>query len=232
MKIDRHGQAKILTPEEIKALFSPEYSNARDRALYAVMLYTACRVREAVTLRKRDVYDLKGNVRPEILFRKGNTKGKLATRSVPVIEDLRRKLEEYQPRKSNSFLFPGHQYSPRKKSYLHQDSAMLILRKACKRIGIEGVSSHSFRRTALTEMSNAGVPLRIIQEISGHRTLDELYKYLEVREDQVRGAVSYLTMLTPANDDDWEDNGNTEIGKSTFPDPQSNPHQSEISPLQ
>lgn len=202
MKIDRHGQAKILTLEEIQALFSPEFSNVRDRALYAVMLYTACRVREAVQLRKRDVYDLKGNVRPEVLFRKCTTKGKLATRTVPVIEDLRIKLEEYKPRKKNPYLFPGNIYSPRKDSHLHSDSAQLLLRKACKRIGIEGVSSHSFRRTALTEMSNAGVPLRIIQEISGHRTLDELYKYLEVKEEQVRGAVSFLTTLTPANTDD------------------------------
>lgn len=157
------------------------------------MLYTACRVREAVQLRKRDVYDLKGNVRPEITFRKGTTKGKLATRAVPVIEDLRIRLEEYEPRKKNPFLFPGKPNSTRQDIFLHSDSAQLLLRKACKRIGIEGVSSHSFRRTALTEMSNAGVPLRVIQKISGHRTLDELYKYLEVKEEQVRAAVSHLT---------------------------------------
>lgn len=197
MKIDRHGQAKILTPDEIEELFFPENSNERDRALYAVMLYTACRVREAVTLRKRDVYDLKGMVRSQILFRKGNTKGKLATRSVPAIEDLRCRLEEYRPRDGNPYLFPGYEYGNRVDSHLHEDSAMLILRNACRRIGMEGVSTHSFRRTALTQMSNAGIPLRVIQEISGHRTLDELYKYLEVKEEQVLGAISSLAMLTP-----------------------------------
>ena len=40
-------------------------------------------------------------------------------------------------------------------------------------------------------------PLRIIQEISGHRTLDELYKYLEVRSEQVKGAIASLSLLTP-----------------------------------
>ena len=40
-------------------------------------------------------------------------------------------------------------------------------------------------------------PLRVIQEISGHRTLEELYKYLEVRPEQVLGAVASLSMLTP-----------------------------------
>ncbi|MGC1246312.1 MAG: tyrosine-type recombinase/integrase, partial [Spirulinaceae cyanobacterium] len=75
------------------------------------------------------------------------------------------------------------------------DSAARILRVSCEELGIEGVSSHSFRRTALTQMSNAGIPLRIIQEILGYRNLDELQKYLEVTTEQVRGAVSSLSML-------------------------------------
>ncbi len=61
------------------------------------------------------------------------------------------------------------------------------------------MSTHSFRRTALTQLSNAGIPLRVVQEISGHRTLDELYKYLEVKPEQVRGAISALSMLTPVD---------------------------------
>ncbi len=44
-------------------------------------------------------------------------------------------------------------------------------------------------------MSNAGIPLRIIQEVSGHRNLEELQKYLEVRPEQILGAVSSLSML-------------------------------------
>ncbi|NEO17096.1 site-specific integrase [Moorena sp. SIO3F7] len=91
------------------------------------------------------------------------------------------------------------------------DAASWILREACERVGIEAVSTHSFRRTALTQLSNAGIPLRVIQEISGHQTLDELYKYLEVRPDQVRGAISALSMLAPVE--------STESTKSTEPAP-------------
>jgi integrase/recombinase XerD len=45
-------------------------------------------------------------------------------------------------------------------------------------------------------MSDAGIPLRVIQQVSGHRTLTELQKYLEVSDAQVRGAVSALSMLS------------------------------------
>ena len=199
MKIDRHGQAKILTVAEIQLLFNEGFTvdPPRDRALFAICLYTACRITEAVTLRKRDVLDLKGQVRPEIIIRKGNTKGKLATRTIPVIADLRSKLAAYIPRKNSIYLFPGNATNSRAESHLHRDSALWLLRQACARVGLEGVSTHSFRRTALTQMSNAGIPLRVIQEISGHRTLDELYKYLEVKPEQVLGAVASLSMLAP-----------------------------------
>jgi integrase/recombinase XerD len=37
-------------------------------------------------------------------------------------------------------------------------------------------------------MSNAGIGLRIIQEISGHNNLEQLQHYLEVKPDRVKGA--------------------------------------------
>jgi len=67
-----------------------------------------------------------------------------------------------------------------------------ILRNACKRVGLVGVSTHSFRRTALTMMSSAGVPLRHIQEISGHNELGTLQRYLEVTSEQRKKAVSVI----------------------------------------
>jgi integrase/recombinase XerD len=213
MKIDRHGQARILTPEEIRLLFNEGFTvnPPRDRALFAVCLYTACRISEAVTLTRRDVYDDRGRVRPELIIRKGNTKGKLATRTIPVIEDLRIRLTAYTPRADTPYLFPGNEGHSRSDTHLHRDSAIWLLNRACKRVGIEGVSTHSFRRTALTQMSNAGIPLRVIQEISGHRTLDELYKYLEVKPEQVRGAIASLAMLAPVEPCNLEQTGFIEV---------------------
>ena len=67
-----------------------------------------------------------------------------------------------------------------------------ILKAACDRIGLVGVSTHSFRRTALTMMSSAGIPLRVIQEISGHNDLGTLQRYLEVTPEQKKRAVAVI----------------------------------------
>jgi integrase/recombinase XerD len=193
VKIDRHGQAKILTLSEIDILFNRGLNSNFYRALFGICLYTACRIRECCLLRTTDVYECKGIVMPEIVFRKGNTKGKLATRCIPVIEDLRILLLEYYPSPRTWFLFPGLDGT----GHINPDSAARVLRKACQEVGIRGASTHSFRRTALTQLSNAGIPLRVIQEISGHRNLEQLQKYLEVKPEQILGAVSALSMLSP-----------------------------------
>jgi integrase/recombinase XerD len=196
VKVNRHGRAKILTQSEIQQIFAHGLTNERDRALFAVCLFSACRIREAVTLQTTDIYTANGKVRPQLIIRKANTKGKLATRTIPVIEDLRQILSNYYPQVGGVYLFPG-----RSDGHISHDSAARILRMACKEVGIIGVSTHSFRRTALTQMSNAGIPLRVIQELSGHRNLEQLQKYLEVSDEQILGAAASLAMLSPVGGD-------------------------------
>ncbi|MEW5858038.1 MAG: site-specific integrase [Cyanobacteriota bacterium] len=193
MKIDRHGQAKILSQTEIQLLFSEGFQTQRDRALFAVALFSACRINEACTLLTQDIYDTKRRVRPYLLIRKANTKGQLDTRTIPIIEDLRSILATYQPVAGDVYLFPGRFNV----GHINPDSAARILRKASQRVGIEGASTHSFRRTALTQMSNAGIPLRVIAAYSGHRDLSQLAAYLEVRDEQILGAAATLSMLSP-----------------------------------
>jgi integrase/recombinase XerD len=194
MKIERHGQAKILTQQEIELLFNEGLQSDRDRALFGVCLYTACRVAEACSLKVIDVFTPANVIRSEMVIRKGNSKGKLGTRTIPIIQELRLLLETYE-HPEHPYLFPGQHLNHRWK-HANPEAASHRFQEACKKVGIIGASTHSLRRSALTQMSNAGIPLRIIQEISGHRNLEQLQKYLEVRPDQVRGAVSALSTLS------------------------------------
>lgn len=195
MKSDRHGQAAILSPAQIELLFSEGLRTDRDRALFGVCLYTAARRAEACSLKTEDCYTTTGKVREEINLRKDATKGKLATRSFPVIPELRSLLQTWQPHAGQIYLFPGR-HPEQHWRHIQADSASDILENACQRIGLEGVSTHSFRRTALTQMSNAGIPLRVIMEISGHRTLTVLQRYLDVKPEQVKGAIATLSLLS------------------------------------
>lgn len=169
MKVSGFGQAKILTKEELRALFERGLQTPRDRALFAVCYFCACRISEALKLQKNSITESK------IIFNKNITKGKLATREIAISSDLQGFLKQYSSvQQLNPYYFPGY------KDHLQLVQASRILKAGCKRVEIEGASTHSFRRTALTEMYRAGVPLRTIQAISGHKSLLALQVYLEV----------------------------------------------------
>ncbi len=180
MKVNGNGQGKVLTQEELKQLFSEGLVTPRDRALFAICLFAGCRISEALALRTTDI---KGET---LTLRKCTTKGKLKTRVVDIIPGLDALLQAYQVKPG--FLFPGGRPGQPMTRFM----ADKILKKACERIGVVGVSTHSFRRTALTQMCSAGIPLRHIQEISGHNDLGTLQRYLEVSPDQRKKAVSVI----------------------------------------
>lgn len=171
----------MLTPAEVNRLMAT-LPTARDRAIAAIGLYTGCRIREICTLLTADVYAPTGEVLPVLTVRKGNTKGQLATRQIPVHPVLVTYLRQHRP--GDVYVFPSrwHPWKP-----LNPRSWDAILRRALADAGIVGASTHSFRRTCLTRLSNAGVPLRVI-----HRSLNTLQAYLEVQPEQVQAAIAQL----------------------------------------
>jgi integrase/recombinase XerD len=55
-----------------------------------------------------------------------------------------------------------------------------------------GYSSHSFRRSAATNLSKSGIDLATIQEITGHSSLANLQRYIETNLVQVQNAIAIL----------------------------------------
>src|SRR6478672_3830959 len=95
VKVDGHGQAKVLTSDEIGKLFEA-LEGDRDRTLFGICLYTGCRISEACSILTTNAYDAAG-VRAKLTLRKANTKGKQETRQIPVNSVLKGYLETYHP---------------------------------------------------------------------------------------------------------------------------------------
>jgi len=184
LKIQGNGKAKVLTPAELSRLFTQLKKTPRNACLYAICFYTACRISEARYLLTTDITN------DHITFRRAITKGHLKTRTIPINCNLRQFLVAYQPKKLGA-MFPG-KVGVAVTDYLSSTSADRILKQAARRGIIQGVSSHSFRRTALTYMYRSGIPLRTIQEISGHANLATLQIYLEVLPEDVERAINVL----------------------------------------
>ena len=185
-KVNREGRAQVLNPEEldeVMTLLAPKY-----RGVLSVCRYSACRISEALGL------TWAACLPDHILLSKGIVKGKKKSREIPLHPRLAQELEKWksawggtQGRSPNSsdYLFPSDHDEKR---HITRQAVDHALRLACRKLGLHGVSTHSFRRSALTAASSKGVPLRHLQEISGHASLNMLARYLDVSEEQKRVA--------------------------------------------
>lgn len=186
------GQARILSKEEIRDLFSI-LSNRRDQVIFALGIYAGLRIGEIIALKCADVYTKSGGVRNVLKFVRLKKKNTVYS-NIPVHPKLRKLLEAYykeikaKERKSK-WLFPSVKSST---GHIERVRAHYILCSAFDRLNLEGASTHSLRRTCLTNMSRAGIPLRTIQEISGHANLGQLQAYLAVDPADTKKAIISL----------------------------------------
>lgn len=187
MKVDRHGKAAALTAAQFDELLAAAPS-ARYRALWAVQRWTAARISEALALSWADVAG------DRVTYRRANTKTQ-RTRQLPIAAQLAAELAAYRQAWAeehghapmpSEVLFPGAGSTT---SPMSRQAADKALRATCKRLGLEGVSLHSFRRTAAQDAVSRGLPLHVVQAFTGHKSLGSLGEYLEASEAEVLAAI-------------------------------------------
>jgi integrase/recombinase XerD len=182
------GKAKILTAKEISDIFQV-LRLPRDKTIFALGIYAGLRIGEIIALKTDQLFTKSGGVRnvlKVIRLKKKNT----VYSEIPVHPKLRERLKEYYKNSP-----PGHWLFPSEESatgHLERVRAHYILRDAFDRLRLQDASTHSMRRTCLTNMSRAGVPLRTIQDISGHASLSELQEYLAVDPADKHRAINLL----------------------------------------
>jgi integrase/recombinase XerD len=185
-KVDRRGAAATLSADALNALLE-EAPSPRYRALWAIQRWTAARISEALALRWGDLNGV-------VTYRKGNTKTK-TTRQVPTAPQLEAELQAYRAAWTaehghapgrDECLFPAAGSTTTPQTRQAADKA---LRQTCTRLGLEGVSTHSFRRSLATAAVRRGVPLNLVQQITGHKSLGSLGHYLEADETEVLAAI-------------------------------------------
>ena len=55
-----------------------------------------------------------------------------------------------------------------------------------------GATSHSGRRTWLTELSSKGVGVRVLAEMAGHAGIQPTQRYIDVNDEQMRSAAELI----------------------------------------
>jgi integrase/recombinase XerD len=186
VKSNRNGQAATLSSEQLDAII--EELTPSIRAVFSICRFTAARISEALNLRWENITQI------EVVIPKNITKKKMKTRAIPMnprlweeITSWKQRWREVQNRDPDrgNYVFPNAKDPARHMTRQAVDKA---LRGVCSELEVIGASTHSLRRSALTAASDKGVPLRVLQSISGHSSLEMLQRYLDVKDEAKRAA--------------------------------------------
>jgi integrase/recombinase XerD len=83
-------------------------------------------------------------------------------------------------------------FATQKRDSFDNNTACYHFHMLYKAAGLEGASSHSGRRSFLTNLSAKAVPLKVLMELAGHRQAQTTMRYINVTSDMKRAAVSLL----------------------------------------
>ena len=187
-------QAKTLTQQELRRVLdytATRKHSTRNRALLMTTHLSGMRVGEVASLRNCDVLDAEGNIRNEIRLSAEQTKGNEA-RVVFVSDKLRKELELYTRLMSNANVNPALKffYSQKRTSNgFTANTLTQFFHYLYKRAGIDGASSHSGRRTFITNLATKGVGVRVLMSLAGHKNISTTQAYIDVNDDMKRKAV-------------------------------------------
>ena len=190
MKTNRFGQAAVLSSTQLDQLIAALPAK-HHQVLAEVCRRTGCRISEGRQLQWQSIS------KSHITFPKTITKAKLKSRTIPQVPKLREVLADWRHEwallngrepTNGDFVFPGRFAG----QCLSSRAFMDALNGASHECGLEGISSHSFRRSALTSAHNAGVPLSQLMALSGHESMSALQRYLHVSEaEKDQAAMSF-----------------------------------------
>lgn len=193
-KVSRKGQAEVLNQDQLAQLWSE--LNFPHSLIAQLAYYTGSRISEVCSLKIEDISA------GQVVVRQHKTD---RTKEVRMVPQLKAAIAQAQL-PTSGYLFPAAKWTRATvKQYRIQRQANgdyyfekvgerpprqhistravdKALRQACDLLGLEGVSTHTFRRSLATHLYDAGVPLRQIMAITGHASLASLTSYLNLEQ--------------------------------------------------
>jgi integrase/recombinase XerD len=186
VKNNRSGQAEPLTKDEFwqvcEALQSPHH-----RLIFALCWFTTERPGAILKLSVNNVYEKPGKPRRQIVIPAWSRKDR-ATREVPVSRKLRSLLSQYK-HPTAGWLFPSPLDQEKQLSFSAYQKA---LTRAFNNLGFSGYTTYSTRRGSITHLSRQGLSARVLQVITGHKSLSSLQRYIDVSPAEREAAIALL----------------------------------------
>lgn len=190
-------QAKILSKPQcdlVLAYLSTTRHAVRNRVIFLLSLRAGLRAKEIASLSWGMIIGPDCALASELQLEDRASKGN-SGRSIPLSKDLRAALDELRSELQHAL--PGQRVvSTERNASTSAQVIVNLLRSWYCKLGLVGCSSHSGRRTFITNaarrISTVGGSLRDVQSLAGHSSLSTTQRYIDVSADAKRRVVELI----------------------------------------
>ena len=178
-KIKTGTTVKEVISDENMEILRDNCSDARDLAIIDLLFSTGMRVGELVNL---DIADVDFEERECIVYGKGDKERRVYFDARTKLH-LQNYLEKRQDDNQALFVTLSKPYNRLKISGVE-----IRLRELGRRLNIDRVHPHKFRRTMATRAIDKGMPIEQVQKLLGHQQIDTTMKYAMVNQSNVKSS--------------------------------------------
>jgi integrase/recombinase XerD len=182
-------QAKVLTAGQVKAMLAHLTSTRhpiRNRLIFLLSLRAGLRAKEIAHLTWAMVCDAEGAIGEAIRLTDAAAKGK-TDGVIPMARDLREALCAYKATYGQPPQLSIRVVGTERTRATSAQVVVNLFRRWYRDLGFEGCSSHSGRRTFITNaarnIGRVGGSLRDVQALARHASLGSTQRYIELSSD-------------------------------------------------
>lgn len=130
-----------------------------------------------------------------------DTKTKSSHRTIPLPDEIMKELAIHKRLHKKEMMLNGYVtdilFSSSNGNYLYKATLDKALKKVYRSIGVPEHPFHSFRKTYLTNLRRAGVPLEEASELAGHSSVEVTAEhYIAVADERKRAANEKILQFT------------------------------------
>jgi len=194
-------QSKILTNHQIKTMLihlGTTRMSIRNQLIFLLSIKAGLRAKEISAVKWNMVVDADGNIENSIHLTNNASKGD-SGRIIPLNKDVKVHLTMLYDIEKDSYGFniaTSNVIRTERANHASPQSIVNMFANWYSDLGFIGCSSHSGRRTFITNLSKklslVGGSLRDVQSLAGHKNLQTTQRYIEVDTDCQRKLVELV----------------------------------------
>lgn len=189
-------QAKILNNKQqsmIMSYFDTTRYPVRNKIMFLLSFKAGLRAKEISSLTWSMVCDSEGAISDSINLPNQASKGKYSGRIIPLHKELKHLLQIFKP---DNVLLSQRIIKTERDSKMSAQAIVNFFYCLYKNLNMEGCSSHSGRRTFITNtakmISQAGGTINDVRQLAGHSSLSTTQRYIEYNTEAHKKVVDMI----------------------------------------